>query len=128
MAAMTYDLCMIFIKISILVQYRMLFVPVKKTSFMWWSTWLLTVVVVVFYVTAGLIQILFCNPVQKSWNPLVPGTCLDSDSGRLNVISSSFNIAIDLILLALPLVAISRLHLAAKRRLGISSVFLVGLL
>jgi len=78
---------------------------------------------------AWLIGIVFgtvfmCNPVEKGWNPFIPGQC--GPTSALWIGSAVPSVAIDLIILALPLPKIWGLQMSRGRKIGLTFVFLLG--
>jgi hypothetical protein len=115
-----------FIKLSILTSYRKIFVPVNKRAFMFWGTWGAQAVIVVFYTVSLFFTIFVCNPRAKVWNPSLPGTCMSIGGTYVGV--GIGNVVTDLFLLFMPQHAIWNLHLPMRKRLAVSSMFLVGIL
>ena len=79
-----------------------------------------------YFTIAVIIVIAQCNPREKIWNPLLPGTCVDNNTNV--VVGAGINLAFDFIMFLLPIHAILRLKIAIKRKLGIATVFATGLL
>lgn len=80
-----------------------------------------------FYISTWLTIIFQCIPQEKIWNPdYQGGHCINYDVAALA--TGSVNVISDFLILLLPLLAIWRLRMAPKRKLGISAVFATGLL
>ncbi|KAI2890473.1 hypothetical protein CBS76997_6660 [Aspergillus niger] len=78
---------------------------------------------------AWLVGIIFgttfmCNPVQKGWNPTLPGHC--GTTSALWLGSAIPSVIIDLIILLLPVPKIWSLQMTTTRKLGIIGVFVIG--
>ena len=126
-ASVEYCFILMFIKISILLQYLHIFVPEKKSSAIYWTCHALIWLNVLYYVITAFIEIFSCNPIAKSYNPLITtGHCVDINA--LNTSASTLNSLSDIVLLILPQISIWRLHMARKRKIQISFIFLVGIL
>ena len=123
---MFYGFCMLFTKLSILLQIRQIFAPQAKGS-VYWLTISLMVLDSLYYVAAVIVEIAQCIPREKIWNPLLlSGNCIDNNA---NVVAAGvFNFIIDVLIFILPIYAILRLKMAIKRKLGICAVFAIGLL
>ncbi|KAF2964630.1 hypothetical protein GQX73_g8935 [Xylaria multiplex] len=68
--------------------------------------------------------VFLCNPVQKSWNPYLEGTCGTQLNLYLgNAIPSA---VIDLCILLLPLPKIWTLRIGIGRKIGLLSIFILG--
>lgn len=62
-----------------------------------------------------------CEPVEKAWKPLTPGTCMDlSKLWQGSVISS---LIIDFVVIIMPLPMLWGLRMKATRKLRVSLVF-----
>ena len=80
-----------------------------------------------FYISTWFTIIFQCVPQDKIWNPEHKGgRCINFDVAALA--TGSVNVVSDCLILLLPLVAIWRLHMAQRRKVGISAVFATGLL
>ena len=87
-----------------------------------WAIYFAMAYNVVLQVTAFFLVIFICIPGRPSfWQ------CSNKVS-VLNVVTSGFNIFSDIYLLALPIFAISQLHMRLQRKLGVCLVFLAGAL
>lgn len=123
-----YGICIFFIKLSILLQYLEVFVPVKmsNTSYIYWSCHVFIWVLFVFYFLSTFLEIFSCRPLAKAWNQLLDGTCMNTLV--LNVAASSINSATDLMILVLPQVAIWRLRMSISKKISVSALFLIAIL
>ena len=65
-----------------------------------------------------------CIPVEKFWNPTLPGHCIDQS--LFITLASVFYMLTDSIIYAMPIPVIWQLQMTGRRRLEISIVFLVG--
>ncbi|KAK8057211.1 hypothetical protein PG996_011148 [Apiospora saccharicola] len=119
------------LKTAILLEWLRLFVPGpgrnRRRNPLYWISVVLLAVNGGFNAAAIVVVNLACIPHEKSWNPLVPGRCFD---GRvLFVASAVVNFAIDLAILVLPQKVIwGLLQLSFRKRLGVSVVFVVGVI
>ena len=110
---------------AVLLQLQRIFAPMRKGA-VYWTLVVLQVLNALYY-TAGLVQSAFpCNPREKLWNVLTPGTCINYLASVLT--SAVFNLCFDIAMLLVPLLAIVRLQMAPTRRAGISGTFAVGIL
>lgn len=67
-----------------------------------------------------------CNPIRKAWDTGLPGTCVNT--GQLWTGSGVTSLAIDVIILIMPLPILWKLQLKTIRRIQISGVFICGYL
>lgn len=80
---------------------------------------------VIFYIALLFRSIFQCSPLQKVWDPLLPGHCISQAVGSYT--TGIFNIISDLYILILPMPCIWALNLDIGRKLRIMAVFSVGL-
>ncbi|MCJ1275265.1 hypothetical protein MMC21_003066 [Puttea exsequens] len=67
-----------------------------------------------------------CNPIAKSWDPMIPGRCL-YQIGIFKAVTV-FSLVTNIVILVLPLHMIWNLHMALKRRLFLLAVLAMGIL
>ena len=117
-----YNLCITLPKISVLLFYaRALGTRVKLFKYALWFTHFL---VIGCFIAMGFFTIFLCNPVEKQWQPSIPGRCHSiTDLWLSSTISS---VVIDLILLLLPLPMLWRLQMKRPKRILIMAVFAFG--
>ncbi|KAI9705288.1 MAG: hypothetical protein M1820_005287 [Bogoriella megaspora] len=116
--------CMTFplVRLSICLQFISIFVPFRDNKF--WTILGIVLANVLFYIAGFFVSLLQCIPLKKTWDPAQPGKCI---SYKLLIVTSAvFNMLSDLLMLILPLVWISRLHMSFKRKRGVSAMFLLG--
>ena len=110
---------------SILLQYRRIFIPSRKTSpVIYFGVWSVFWSNIIFYVTVTFIQVFFCNPREGIWNKLVPAKCFDTNAILISI--ATFNLVSDVIILILPQHVIWKLHMGRRRKLGLSAIFGLG--
>ncbi|KAL1640293.1 hypothetical protein SLS58_007109 [Diplodia intermedia] len=109
-----------FAKISILIQYIRVFVG-TKTIIASWAT-------VGFIVTCCLVcffgGIFACSPVEKFWNPTIPGTCINYLA--IWYLHCSMAIATDLAIVIIPLPTIVNMNLENKKKWSLAFTFALG--
>lgn len=71
-----------------------------------------------------LVSCLQCRPLERLWNPLVEGVCIDfSDFSLFN---TGFNFSLDVIILLSPLPLVSELKLSSRKKVWLSVNFALG--
>jgi hypothetical protein len=120
-----YNPTMAFSKLSILLQMERIFVPFHHTK-TWYLVLCFTFVNMSWFVAVGFVTLFQCRPVKKRWDPSLSGHCLDYSIWV--VVAAIFNMLSDFIILALPIVWISRLKMDLKRKLTTGAVFFIGAL
>jgi hypothetical protein len=81
-------------------------------------------VLALYYVAITFVKIFICKPVQKFWNPKVPGTCLNSNT--IFISDCIVSLITDFVILISPLPVIWGLQMDLKRKLGSSVALVVG--
>lgn len=119
-ADIIYTLSLVAIKISILQLYRSIF---PGRGFMI-TTSVVGAGVIAWGIAVILVSILQCNPVRGAWDITVPATCIPLQEFYLG--NAVPNIAMDVIILALPIPNVWTLQMSIKQKLVISSLFLLG--
>lgn len=111
---------MTFAKLSILLLYFQLFQVNRTIRF---AIHFMIILTVLLHVIGTAVAIGVC----PSLDPIRYSKC----SGKLNsedIVISSINIFSDFYMLALPIIVVSKLHLARNKKIGLIAVFLTGLL
>ena len=81
-----------------------------------------------FYVTMGLCAIIFTTPQkEESWEQH-EGSHLARLNLKMVIPQSCVNLVLDLYILILPIVAVVKLQMAPRRKVGIILIFMTGLL
>ncbi|CAD0084646.1 unnamed protein product [Aureobasidium vineae] len=112
--AIQYPLCVTFIKVSILYQYRRLF---PNHDFKLMTSFLIAIMVM--WCTAVMFTGVFmCTPIAKVWNPAIPGKCISLVPFYYGM--QIPNVVTDLCILLLPFREIQRLELPKKQKLGVA--------
>ncbi|KAF2230137.1 hypothetical protein EV356DRAFT_520173 [Viridothelium virens] len=116
----TYGVALTSIKLSILLFYRRIFVT---RSFRLQVNIVGALVIVWLFVNA-FVAAFQCNPVKKEWMVEIPGKCMDPLNYIVGVHST--NIALDFIILALPMSGVWRLQMSVSKKIGVAAIFLLG--
>ena len=122
-----YGIVIALVKLSLLLQYLKIFVPVRNYSLMVVFTYFVIWSTSIFYLITTFFEIFACSPREKFWNRLITdGHCFDMNV--INITAASINCISDFVILLLPQGVIWRLQMPFQRKLGISAIFLAGLL
>ncbi|KAI2637750.1 hypothetical protein GGS26DRAFT_426104 [Hypomontagnella submonticulosa] len=114
------------IKANVLLEWIRIFVPLGSRGFIYWTCIVLICINFLFY-TAGLIAFnLTCIPHEKIWNRTIPGRCIDSRS--IDIASATLSFILDLVILLLPQRIIWGLNMSSKKKLGVGSMFIFGII
>lgn len=112
-------------KVSILLLYRRIFSPQKKSHFDR-AIRLFIVILSLFYVAITLAKIFECTPRARIWDKRRPGTCVNIPN-LLNA-SGAFNTLTDILLLLIPVKVSWDLNTSVKRKVGVALLFTFGFL
>lgn len=108
------------IRLSILLFYRRIF----STGRFLLVTLIVGITCLVWYVAEVLVSIFQCRPIAGAWDKSISSQCLDFGSLYYGIAGS--NLALDVLVLALPIKMIWGLTLAKKHRVGLCGIFLLG--
>lgn len=114
------------LKVAILLEWIRIFSPRNSRGWFWYASWALLIVNGLLYTSALIAGNVSCIPHRKIWDRTVPGKCfsrtaLDTAMASINVVSSVF-------ILILPQKVIWSLQMNTAKKIGVSSVFAIGLL
>lgn len=84
------------------------------------------VAVVLFGFAVIIASIVQCTPLEKAYNPQLPGHCIQV--GDIWYSTASFAIITDLIIIALPINQIPSLNLQKSQKIGLALIFSIGIL
>lgn len=117
-----YAVCLSTVKISVMTFYLRVFVNrslrlATKAA----------LVFVILWSTGNVLQVfLICRPFRSTYDPTVPGECGDQVASFIAI--GAFNVVTDVIILTLPLPTVWSLRMSTPAKLGLTGVFLVGLM
>lgn len=114
---------MLFTKLSILLLFIRIFVPPQlQKPKLYYAIWAVILFNLLYCIALVLTVLLQCVGKEE-----VPGqTCINTYA--LLIGASTINVVSDIAMLIIPLVAIGKLQMPMKRKVGISLVFIVGIL
>ncbi|KAJ5119097.1 hypothetical protein N7476_011448 [Penicillium atrosanguineum] len=111
----------VFTKTSLLLLYYRIFGVIKGFR---WVLWTAGFLVIAYYIACVITSIAGCSPVNKFWNPSVPGKCINEvEFFRYNGIA---NMLLDVMVLCLPYPMAWRLQATARQKLILTGMFLLG--
>ncbi|KAJ5339665.1 hypothetical protein N7452_006393 [Penicillium brevicompactum] len=117
-----YTCCILFIKLSILALYRRLF-PIKSMK----VAVNVTSLIVILWAACGILAGCFtCIPTEKLWNPMIEGGCMNLSKFYYGL--QIPNIATDAIILVMPMPVVWKLPISKAQKMGLSAIFVLGLL
>ena len=91
-----------------------------------WICWAGAFVCTAFYVAEIFHDLFICIPVQKDYNPKIPGHCLPNGVG--GSITGIFNVITDLFIFLLPLPFVWSLQMKRAPKLRLMALFGIGAL
>ncbi|KAF7506482.1 hypothetical protein GJ744_011732 [Endocarpon pusillum] len=111
------------VKLSVLMFYARVFRTVQAYRI---ALWIIGFTLVAWCIIMNFVVLFGCKPIQKSWDPSIPGHCLD---GQKDFIGAAIpNVLTDLILLILPIPILWHLKLSVYRKIGLIGIFAAGYL
>ena len=96
-----------------------------KLSFKY-TIWVTQLVLYLWFIGISIGMLLACKPIQKYWNPLLPGSCTNESTMWLASVIPS--IVIDFVILLLPLPLLWNLQMKRNRKILITGMFVCGYL
>ncbi|KAI1373507.1 hypothetical protein F4677DRAFT_455936 [Hypoxylon crocopeplum] len=108
------------IKISILHFYIMTF---RNKTFMYVG-YAVMGIAIAFWTAAFFSDAFFCIPPEKSWLPDTPGHC--GNSSTIYIVLASTDLAIDIIIIALPMPILWGLQLPTAKKISLTFIFGLG--
>ncbi|KAK0709311.1 hypothetical protein B0T26DRAFT_652792 [Lasiosphaeria miniovina] len=119
-----YQLGISFFKIALLISYLRLFQGTNQVVYRR-VVWSAIVLIFLGHLGCTFALVFACNPVDKSWNPLTPGSCLapgPSFAGYAIV-----TIISDVVVAVIPIPVLLKLKVSTGKKIGLIVIFLLGL-
>ncbi|KAF2643651.1 hypothetical protein P280DRAFT_546572 [Massarina eburnea CBS 473.64] len=122
-----YNISIVLIKISMLVQVLRIFVPRGAQSKTYWICHALIWINSLYYFISVFLMIFSCRPLSKAWQPWIEGKCIEI--GAVAMTTAAVNLVGDLSILFLTQVKIWNLmRVERKQRIKLSIVFFAALI
>ncbi|KAG5973169.1 hypothetical protein E4U55_000637, partial [Claviceps digitariae] len=119
-----YQLGISLFKVALLISYlRLLQGTDHKTYRM--TVWATIAIVLLAHLGCTLSLIFACSPVEKSWKPWLPGTCLKPGPSFTGY--AAVTIISDVIVAVLPIPVLLKLNVRLEKKLGLIAIFMLGL-
>lgn len=128
MATLMYILTSCPLKIAILLDFTALFVPRGIRNYFFWISYVTAGMVLLWNVIGFIVINVSCSPYEGNWDPFAPNRTCHFSTPDLTIVSATLNFAFDLVPLILPQKIIWGLKTTVQKKLGVSIVFLVGIL
>ncbi|KAI1170036.1 hypothetical protein F4777DRAFT_570789 [Nemania sp. FL0916] len=122
-----FVVCLPTLKVAICLEWIHLFSPPGTRKFVFWTSYFVIALNVVFYFISLVLTNIACVPYEHTWNKLLPGTCTRSDTAKTGVAGAVINFVSDIIIFVIPQRTIWNLQMPVRRRLGVSIVFAMGI-
>ncbi|KAM0814430.1 putative G-protein coupled receptors family 1 profile domain-containing protein [Seiridium cardinale] len=124
-----YIFTIVCIKVSILLEWKKIFVPRGTRNFVYWAAHVMIWTCLAFYLSTIIAFNVACDPYEANWNKLIGGTCNRVLPGFIEQSTGAiYNFVTDLVILLIPQRSIWKLHMSTKKKLGVSVIFSVGFL
>lgn len=86
-----------------------------------------TSLIVILWAACGILAGCFtCIPTEKLWNPMIEGGCMNLSKFYYGL--QIPNIATDAIILVMPMPVVWKLPISKAQKMGLSAIFVLGLL
>ena len=125
---MLYGISIFLVKLSILLQYRRIFVPNRKGNMLLYIAiqfWIVCIALFSFFNVV--FQVIECHPRERIWNKLITtGYCFNAYA--LFEAVGLFNLISDFAILVLPMAPLWRLQMPLGKKLMMIVVFGTGIL
>ncbi|KAL3420520.1 integral membrane protein [Phlyctema vagabunda] len=115
-----YVTCITLVKCSLLTMYYRIF-PIRSIKI---GAYILAGVSISWAISICMVSIFQCTPIAKTWNPTLDGHCINLKASFIG--NAIPNILTDILILALPMPQIWKLHTTVLQRAQICFVFLLG--
>ena len=106
--------------------YLHLFTTPNRKTRIYWTIRFLIGFYMLFYLANLPITIWPCVPRSRLWTPTEAGHCINYKA--VFIISGTINVVADYILLFLPITQVRRQQMSRRREIGVSFIFIIGLL
>ncbi|KAK0615336.1 hypothetical protein B0T17DRAFT_497692 [Bombardia bombarda] len=122
---LVYPWAMLAAKYFVLIQLERIFCPSGFKNSVYWIIKGMLAATFGYYIGCFFLFLFQCVPREKIWNPAIEGTCVNNNGAVLS--AGLINLFLDLGILFVPIFAIWRLQMSIKRKLGVMSIFAVGI-
>lgn len=82
--------------------------------------------VTLYWVASVLTIALLCRPINANWDISINRTC--GDITKVEFASGSFNLAVDLLIVSLPMPIVWGLNMPKEKKISVTAAFLLGLM
>ncbi|KAL9045094.1 MAG: hypothetical protein Q9214_001820, partial [Letrouitia sp. 1 TL-2023] len=117
----TYGVAITLIKLSVLLFYQRIF----STPQFRLRTNIFGGLVVAWLFINNFMAAFQCRPIRKAWSPLTPGRCIDTLSLIIGL--QAGNLFLDIVILTLPVHAVSQLQMSLAKKISVAAIFLLDL-
>lgn len=119
-----YQMGISFFKIALLISYLRLFKGTNERAYRR-TVWITIVAIFIGHLGCSFSLIFACTPVEKSWNPSMPGSCLAP--GPSFTAYAIVTIISDVVVAVLPIPVLLKLNVPLNKKIGLIVIFLLGL-
>ncbi|KAI0168536.1 hypothetical protein BJ166DRAFT_259214 [Pestalotiopsis sp. NC0098] len=122
-------LCIVLlIKAAILLEWASIFVPAGTRNGFFWASHAVLAMHLTFFLIMIVFVLVNCSPLDKNWNPIIPGKCFNPNPTGTSVAVSVFSLTFDIIIFLLPQRVVWKLQMSRQKKIGVSALFGIGLL
>ncbi|KAI1457564.1 hypothetical protein F4805DRAFT_428263 [Annulohypoxylon moriforme] len=117
-----------FVKVAILLEWVRIFAPNGTRNAVFWASYTLIWINVLFYIAFVIVLNVSCTPQQYTWNNFISGHCSHTNARIGDLTMSSINLSTDVLIFLIPQRVIWKLQMPANRKTAISASFAAGVL
>ena len=119
---LSYNLCTLFVKISILTLYLRYS---KQRKYFRIAVYVVMFIAVGYSFANGISFAYNCTPIERLWDPAnVPGRCVDSYEHFM--VAAGLNVGTDIVILFLPIWMLWGVRLGTMQKLGLGGIMMAG--
>ncbi|GKZ48158.1 hypothetical protein AbraIFM66951_011916 [Aspergillus brasiliensis] len=103
-----------------------LYLDLFRGNWFRWCTITTMALVTLYWIASVLTIALLCRPIHANWDLTVSRTC--GDITKVEFASGSFNLAVDLLIVSLPMPIVWGLNMPKEKKVSVTAAFLLGLI
>ncbi|KAL3262018.1 hypothetical protein ABHI18_003202 [Aspergillus niger] len=103
-----------------------LYLDLFRGNWFRWCTITTMALVTLYWVASVLTIALLCRPINANWDISINRTC--GDITKVEFASGSFNLAVDLLIVSLPMPIVWGLNMPKEKKISVTAAFLLGLI
>ncbi|KFH44100.1 hypothetical protein ACRE_051670 [Hapsidospora chrysogenum ATCC 11550] len=127
-ATLFYFVLIALIKVAILLEWTTIFATKSSKNIFAWACYATAVVIACLSIILFSMNMANCTPFERNWNPLLPNSFCRFEVPTFGLASAVTNLVFDVVPILLAQSAIWNLRLSWQKKVGVSVVFLIGVI